>query len=85
MRDPEFSRLSCPNCNRRYHSEQVAILGMSGDDYLVKGVCSCGLLATFLVRSAHPIRDAITFDDVLAAHEFLKDYLGGIEGLFKKE
>lgn len=77
-------RVKCPVCGHSYQSSQVAILGMQGEDYLIRCICTCGAIATFLFSQEKATDPPVTVDDVLIAHEFLKEYNGNADGLFAK-
>ena len=87
-----FGTVRCANCGAVYGREDVSVVGNRDEYWFVRCTCiSCGtqgigvvivkeVLATGeLVPAGRPLQ----VDDVLSAHEVLRDYAGDVQGLFE--
>lgn len=87
-----FGTVRCANCGVVYGREDVSVVGNRDEYWFVRCTCnSCGtqgigvvivkeVLATGeLVPAGRPLQ----VDDVLSAHEVLRDYAGDVHGLFE--
>jgi len=87
-----FGTVRCANCGAVYGREDVSVVGNRDEYWFVRCTCnSCGtqgigvvivkeVLATGeLVPAGRPLQ----VDDVLSAHEVLRDYAGDVHGLFE--
>ena len=87
-----FGTVRCSNCGAVYGREDVNVVGNRDEYWFVRCTCnSCGtqgigvvivkeVLATGeLVPAGRPLQ----VDDVLSAHEVLRDYAGDVHGLFE--
>ncbi len=87
-----FGTVRCANCGAVYGREDVSVVGNRDEYWFVRCTCnSCGtqgigvvivkeVLATGeLVPAGRPLQ----LDDVLSAHEVLRDYAGDVHGLFE--
>ncbi len=87
-----FGTVRCANCGAVYGREDVNVVGNRDEYWFVRCTCnSCGtqgigvvivkeVLATGeLVPAGRPLQ----VDDVLSAHEVLRDYAGDVHGLFE--
>lgn len=83
----------CAACGRLYRREDLRPVGQRDAHWSVWCTCgSCGSrgIAVVIVQAAsvpqpsaaRPDRPVITADDVLSAHEVLRDYAGNVDGLF---
>ncbi len=80
----------CVSCGRLYRREDMRIVGERDDHWFVRctcGSCSSQGIAVVIVQtlSAPAVAsrpEAITVDDVLSAHDALRDYTGSVDGLF---
>lgn len=87
-----FGTVRCANCGAVYGREDVSVVGNRDEYWFVRCTCnSCGtqgigvvivkevLASGELVPAGRPLQ----VDDVLSAHEVLRDYAGDIHGLFE--
>ena len=87
-----FGTVRCANCGAVYGREDVSVVGNRDEYWFVRCIChSCGtqgigvvivkeVLSTGeLVAAGRPLQ----VDDVLSAHEMLRDYAGDVHGLFE--
>lgn len=87
-----FGTVRCANCGAVYGREDVSVVGSRDEYWFVRCTChSCGtqgigvvivkeVLSTGeLVSAGRPLQ----VDDVLSAHEMLRDYAGDVHGLFE--
>ena len=90
-----FGTVRCANCGAMYARDDVNVVGNRDDYWFVRCSChSCGtqgigvvivkeVVATEATSEAPaPQVSAYAVDDVITAHELLKDYGGDIHGLF---
>ena len=89
--DGIFGSVRCANCGAAYDRTDVNVVGNRDEYWFLRCVChTCGTqgVGVVIVREVqvHPEdkADQITFsvDDVLSAHELLRDYVGDVHGLF---
>ena len=85
-----FGTISCANCGAVYAREDVSVVGNRDQYWFVRCSChSCGTqgIGVVIVKEvASPEVDEpapLQEDDVLAAHEALRDYAGDALGLFE--
>lgn len=87
-----FGTVRCANCGAVYGREDISVVGNRDEYWFVRCTCnSCAtqgigvvivkeVLATGeLVPAGRPLQ----LDDVLSAHEVLRDYAGDAHGLFE--
>ncbi|MBA3376954.1 MAG: hypothetical protein H0U00_14275 [Actinobacteria bacterium] len=89
-----FGTVRCANCGAIYGRDDVSVAGNRDEYWFVP--CSChscgtqgiGVVIVKEVRSAakDPPRNDRPFqvDDVISAHELLRDHRGDIQGLFEE-
>jgi hypothetical protein len=98
--DGVFGSVRCANCGATYGRDSIAVIGNRGEYWFVRCACvSCGTqwLGVVIVRRVaegppvevmnadSPAAEAgWRMDDVLEAHELLRDYRGDAHGLFEK-
>lgn len=96
--DGVFGTVRCANCGAVYGRDSIAVVGNRDEYWFVRCTCeTCGTqgLGVVIVKrvgDAPPAAaqafgdgvDTIRVDDVLEAHELLRDYVGDIHGLFEK-
>ncbi|MBI3521650.1 MAG: hypothetical protein HY071_00960 [Chloroflexi bacterium] len=91
--DGIFGTVQCANCGTAYAREDVAVVGNRENYWFVRCSChSCGTqgIGVVIVREAtappgdEPAEAALDVDDVLTAHEMLRDYAGDMHGLFER-
>ena len=98
--DGVFGTVRCANCGAVYGRESIAVVGNRDEYWFVRCTCeSCGTqgLGVVIVKRvsdapalAEPpvaaIDDGprIKVDDVLEAHDLLRDYVGDVHGLFER-
>ncbi len=98
--DGVFGTVRCANCGAVYGRDSIAVVGNRDEYWFVRCTCAtCGTqgLGVVIVKrvteapptSAQPLalEDGdllIRVDDVLEAHELLRDYIGDVHGLFEK-
>ena len=98
--DGVFGTVRCANCGATYGRDSITVVGNRDEYWFVRCSCqSCGTqgLGVVMVKSvaegppserssalvaADDLRMRV--DDVLEAHELLRDYLGDAHGLFEK-
>ncbi|MDE3112323.1 MAG: hypothetical protein KGN00_01265 [Chloroflexota bacterium] len=89
--DGLVGNVRCAACGRLYARSDLRPVGQRDQHWFVRCTCSaCGSqgIAVVMVQAAvvpapaAPTRPAITVDDVLSAHELLRDYSGNVDGLF---
>jgi len=91
-----FGTVRCANCGATYGREDVSVVGNRDDYWFVRCLCrSCGTqgIGVVIVKEvAAPSGPApadqieappLTVDDVLVAHEVLREYSGDARGLFE--
>jgi hypothetical protein len=93
-----FGTVRCANCGVVYGRADVSVVGNRDEYWFVRCSChACGtqgigvVIVKELAASAVELenielpRDAVPFqvDDVLVAHEVLREYAGDIHGLFE--
>lgn len=97
--DGVFGTVRCANCGSVYGRDSIAVVGNRGEYWFVRCSCEgCGTQGLGVVIVKH-VTDApaalfatdggdgdtgIRVDDVLEAHELLRDYIGDMHGLFEK-
>lgn len=91
-----FGTVRCAGCGAVYGRGAIAIVGNRDEYWFVRCSCdSCGAqgLGVVIVKelaavaantsgTAHVRAAALRVDDVLEAHELLRDYDGDVHGLF---
>ena len=97
--DGVFGTVRCANCGAVYGRDSIAVVGNRDEYWFVRCTCeTCGTqgLGVVIVKrvtdgpaDAIPVHSSsgeelIRVDDVLEAHELLRDYVGDIHGLFEK-
>ena len=98
--DGVFGTVRCANCGAVYGRESIAVVGNRDEYWFVRCTCeTCGTqgLGVVIVKRVTeepPVaaaqyalsdgEDQIRVDDVLEAHELLRDYAGDVHGLFEK-
>lgn len=89
--DGLIGNVRCAACGRLYARSDLRPVGQRDQHWFVRCTCgSCGRqgIAVVIVQavgvpaSPAPQRPPITGDDVLSAHELLRDYRGNVDGLF---
>ncbi len=89
--DGLVGNVRCAACGRLYQRGDLRPVGQRDEHWFVRCTCgSCGSqgIAVVMVQAAvdappsAPRRPALTVDDVLSAHEVLRDYTGNVDGLF---
>jgi len=90
--DGIFGSVRCANCGAAYDRTDVNVVGNRDEYWFLRCVChTCGTqgVGVVIVREvqlraeeAAPAETAFTVDDVLSAHELLRDYAGDVHGLF---
>ncbi len=90
--DGIFGSVRCANCGAAYDRSDVNVVGNRDEYWFLRCVChTCGTqgVGVVIVRevemtTAERPAEARPFnvDDVLTAHELLRDYSGDIHGLF---
>lgn len=91
--DGIFGSVRCANCGAAYDRSDVNVVGNRDEYWFLRCVChTCGTqgVGVVIVREvevkpeAVATADEIVFsvDDVLSAHEILRDYGGDVHGLF---
>jgi hypothetical protein len=97
--DGVFGTVRCANCGAIYGRDSIAVVGNRDEYWFVRCTCeTCGTqgLGVVIVKrvgDAPPVSveqlsleggdEAIRVDDVLEAHELLRDYVGDVHGLFE--
>ena len=98
--DGVFGTVRCANCGAVYGRDSIAVVGNRDEYWFVRCTCeACGTqgLGVVIVKrvadapaaaAGHALLDdggeRILVDDVLEAHELLRDYVGDVHGLFEK-
>jgi hypothetical protein len=98
--DGVFGTVRCANCGAVYGRESIAVVGNRDEYWFVRCTCATcgtqglGVVIVKRVAEGPPVTpdqlalgDAdgvILVDDVLEAHEMLRDYVGDVHGLFEK-
>ena len=96
--DGVFGTVRCANCGAAYGRDSIAVVGNRDEYWFVRCTCeTCGTqgLGVVIVKrvaEASPALEPslargealIRIDDVLEAHELLRDYVGDVHGLFEK-
>lgn len=98
--DGVFGTVRCANCGAVYGRDSIAVVGNRDEYWFVRCTCeTCGTqgLGVVIVKrvAAGPPADVqpaamddagdrLHVDDVLEAHELLRDYVGDIHGLFER-
>lgn len=80
----------CASCGRLYHREDLKLVGERDEHWFVRCTCgSCGsqgiavvIVQTVTVPNVSGGRGPITEDEVLSAHDALRNYTGNVDGLF---
>ncbi len=90
--DGIFGSVRCANCGAAYDRSDVNVVGNRDEYWFLRCVChTCGTqgVGVVIVRELEVkaedvphAESAFTVDDVLAAHELLRDYTGDAHGLF---
>lgn len=90
-----FGSVRCANCGSVYARADVSVVGNREDYWFVRCTChSCGnqgigvvivkeLSVELLTASEEAAGAPFQVDDVLLAHELLRDYAGDVHGLFE--
>ena len=98
--DGVFGTVRCANCGAVYGRDSIAVVGNRDEYWFVRCTCEAcgtqglGVVIVKRVADAPPAAVAqalldggderILVDDVLEAHELLRDYVGDVHGLFEK-
>lgn len=98
--DGVFGTVRCANCGSVYGRDSIAVVGDRDEYWFVRCACeTCGAqgLGVVIVKrvgGAPPDRaqaqvsladgELIRVDDVLEAHDLLRDHVGDVLGLFEK-
>lgn len=93
--DGIFGSVRCANCGAAYAREDVNVVGNRDEYWFLRCVChTCGTqgvgvvivrevsAAAVAVPAAQTTGPVLTVDDVLTAHELLREYAGDVHGLF---
>ena len=90
--DGIFGTVRCANCGAAYERSDVNVVGNRDEYWFLRCVChTCGtqgvgvVWTRELVIQPETVDDggtALGVDDVLSAHEVLRDYGGDVHGLF---
>ena len=87
-----FGTVRCANCGAVYGRDDVSVVGNRDEYWFVRCAChSCGTQGIGVVIVKEVTADATVaasarpfqVDDVIAAHEALRDYAGDVHGLFE--
>jgi len=87
-----FGTVRCANCGAVYGREDVSVVGNRDEYWFVRCTChSCGTqgIGVVIVKEVLstgelvPAGRPLQVDDVLSAHEMLRDYAGDVHGLFE--
>ena len=87
-----FGTVRCANCGAVYGREDVSVVGNRDEYWFVRCTChSCGTqgIGVVIVKEVLstgelvPAGRPLQVDDVLSAHEVLRDYAGDVHGLFE--
>jgi hypothetical protein len=98
--DGVFGTVRCANCGAVYGRDSIAVVGNRDEYWFVRCTCEAcgtqglGVVIVKRVADAPPAAvgqailadgdERILLDDVLEAHELLRDYVGDVHGLFEK-
>ncbi|HEY8807472.1 MAG TPA: hypothetical protein VIN70_07805 [Candidatus Limnocylindria bacterium] len=97
--DGVFGTVRCANCGAVYGHDSIAVVGNRDEYWFVRCTCeTCGTqgLGVVIVKrvtdgppATAPAQilsgeELIRVDDVLEAHELMRDYVGDVHGLFEK-
>lgn len=95
--DGVFGTVRCANCGAVYGRDSIAVVGNRDEYWFVRCACeACGTqgLGVVIVKDVADGPPAVAalgdddarirVDDVLEAHELLRDYVGDMHGLFEK-
>ncbi len=90
--DGIFGSVRCANCGAAYDRTDVNVVGNRDEYWFLRCVChTCGTqgVGVVIVREVQvkpeegPSSETpLGVDDVLSAHELLRDYAGDVHGLF---
>jgi hypothetical protein len=92
--DGIFGSVRCANCGAAYDRTDVNVVGNRDEYWFLRCVChTCGTqgVGVVIVREVEvkateeqhaPGETPFVVDDVLSAHELLRDYAGDVHGLF---
>ena len=96
--DGVFGTVRCANCGAVYGRDSIAVVGNRDEYWFVR--CNCetcgtqglGVVIVKRVAEAPPAllpqtidgEERIRVDDVLEAHDLLRDYVGDMHGLFER-
>jgi len=90
--DGIFGSVRCANCGAAYDKSDVNVVGNRDEYWFLRCVChTCGTqgVGVVIVREVEVRPEAqaddettLGVDDVLSAHELLRDYGGDVHGLF---
>lgn len=89
-----FGAVRCANCGATYARDDVSVVGNRDEYWFIRCACHmCGTqgIGVVIVKeaAAAPAQASgsegtpFAVDDVLAAHEILRDYVGNVHGLFE--
>lgn len=87
-----FGTVRCANCGAVYAREDVSVVGNRDEYWFVRCTCnSCGtqgigvVIVKEVLSTGEPVLagQPLQVDDVLSAHEVLRDYAGDVHGLFE--
>lgn len=97
--DGVFGTVRCANCGAVYGHDSITVVGNRDEYWFVRCTCEAcstqglGVVIVKGVADAPPATvranladgdERILVDDVLEAHELLRDYVGDAHGLFEK-
>ncbi len=89
--DGLVGNVRCAACGRLYARGDLRPVGQRDEHWFIRCTCgACGSqgIAVVMVQAAveapppRPERSVLTVDDVLSAHDLLRDYTGNVDGLF---
>ncbi|MGH2449667.1 MAG: hypothetical protein ACRDGE_00035 [Candidatus Limnocylindria bacterium] len=89
-----FGAVRCANCGGTYARDDVSVVGNRDEYWFIRCACHmCGTQGIGVVivketaappQAAPPIEEEpLVADDVLVAHEILRNYIGDVHGLFE--
>jgi hypothetical protein len=82
----------CASCSAVYEREDVSVVGNRDEYWFLRCSCrACGIsgIGVVIVKELGGIgvadarEEPLQLDDVISAHELLRDYAGGVTGLFE--
>lgn len=82
----------CASCSAVYERDDVSVVGNRDEYWFLRCSCrACGISGIGVVivkeiggnETAGVRPEPLQLDDVISAHELLRDYAGGVDGLFE--